>query len=201
MSRPFYLLRHGQTEYNTVRRLQGRCDSPLTELGQAQARNMGEALRHRIGDATGWHLLASPLPRAQHSARLVAEALGLPASTIATDERVIEVGFGDWETCLRTDLVAANPALDAAPDWHFQAPNGETLDQVLARIGDFLADSRLPEKLIVVSHGLYGRLLRGVYTGLDRAGILSGEMPQDAFFHLSGGRIERIDCAMAESAS
>ncbi|GLS06146.1 histidine phosphatase [Chitiniphilus shinanonensis] len=199
MSRPFYLLRHGQTEYNTLRRLQGRCDSPLTELGQAQARNMGEALRRRIGDAAGWRLLASPLPRAQHSARLVAEALGLPAGAIATDERVIEVGFGDWETCLRADLVAADPSLDTALDWHFRSPNGESLDAVLARIDDFLADTALPERLIVVSHGLFGRLLRGVYAGLDRAGILSGDMPQDAFFHLSGGRIERIDCAMAET--
>ncbi|HSC81369.1 MAG TPA: histidine phosphatase family protein, partial [Chitinolyticbacter sp.] len=38
MSRTLYLLRHGQTEYNRDRRLQGQCDSPLTELGIAQAR-------------------------------------------------------------------------------------------------------------------------------------------------------------------
>ncbi|BCL77073.1 histidine phosphatase [Jeongeupia sp. HS-3] len=194
MSRTIYLLRHGQTEFNTVRRLQGRSDSPLTATGRAQARAMGEALLAEIGSADGWTMLASPLPRAQASARLVAAELGLPEAAIGSDERVIEVGFGDWEMQLRADLVAQYPVLETAPDWHFHSPNGETFAEVRARIDAFLADTTLPQKLIVVSHGLFGRLLRAVYAGIDGDALFSGEMPQDAFFRLHNGDVTRIDC-------
>ncbi|UXY13643.1 histidine phosphatase family protein [Chitiniphilus purpureus] len=194
MSRTLYLLRHGQTEYNVVRRLQGRCDSALTTLGQAQARAMGEALRRELGDAQGWQMRVSPLLRAQCSARLVAQALGLPETALQLDERLVEVGFGDWEAQLRADLIARHPHLDQAPDWHFHAPNGEALAAVLARIDDFLADPALPARLIVVSHGLFGRLLRHRYSGAEERLRFSGEMPQDAFFRLADGGVTRIDC-------
>ncbi|MBM3115826.1 histidine phosphatase family protein [Jeongeupia naejangsanensis] len=195
MSRTIYLLRHGQTEFNTVRRLQGRCDSPLTALGQEQASAMGEALRAELGSAEGWAMRVSPLPRAQASAARVAAALGLPATAMTTDERIIEVGFGDWEQQLRADLVAQHPVLETAPDWHFHSPNGEKLDEVLARIDAFLCDASLPQKLIVVSHGLFGRLLRARYLGLQGDALFTGEMPQDAFYRLHGGDVARIDCA------
>ncbi|AOY01180.1 histidine phosphatase family protein [Jeongeupia sp. USM3] len=195
MSRTIYLLRHGQTEFNTVRRLQGRCDSPLTALGREQAQAMGEALKDEIGSIDGWAMRVSPLARAQASAALVAAALGLPAAAMTTDERIIEVGFGDWEQQLREDLVTQRPELETAPDWHFHSPNGEQLADVLARIDAFLADPALPQRLIVVSHGLFGRLLRARYLGLSGDALFSGEMPQDAFFRLAGGEVTRITCA------
>ncbi|WP_432722663.1 histidine phosphatase family protein [Jeongeupia wiesaeckerbachi] len=199
MSRTIYLLRHGQTEFNTVRRLQGRCDSPLTAIGREQAGAMGAALRAEIGStgvsAAGWAMRVSPLPRAQASAALVAAALGLPAAAMTTDERIVEVGFGDWEKQLREDLVAQHPALETAPDWHFHSPNGEKLADVLARIDALLSDPALPQRLILVSHGLFGRLLRARYLRLSGDALFSGEMPQDAFYRLEGGEVTRIDCA------
>jgi hypothetical protein len=79
-----YLLRHGQTEYNTERRIQGRCDSPLTELGRKQAAAMGETLRGLIAGADDFAVVSSPLPRAYSSAELVAEESGIAGASSPT---------------------------------------------------------------------------------------------------------------------
>src|SRR5689334_8295809 len=71
-----YLVRHGQTEFNVARRYQGQGDSPLTLLGQMQAKRMGERLAGLVGDPTGWRIVSSPLGRAVATAKIIARALG-----------------------------------------------------------------------------------------------------------------------------
>jgi probable phosphoglycerate mutase len=92
----FYLLRHGQTEFNIQKRLQGGSDSPLTSVGVQQARNLGLALRKVIGNSDGWILDSSPLPRARATAAIVREAFG-PALPLRFDDRLREVSLGSWE--------------------------------------------------------------------------------------------------------
>ncbi|XZG69111.1 histidine phosphatase family protein [Chitinibacteraceae bacterium HSL-7] len=197
MTRTIYLLRHGQTQFNAERRLQGHCDSPLTGLGQAQAREMGRALHAELGRHPSYHMVSSPLPRACATARLVAAELGRQEAPIPTDPRLIEVAFGAWETLQVPELHRAHPELATRPDWHFAAPGGESYRAVRERIDDFLSDDTLPACLVVVSHGLLGRIVRGVYAGMDEAALWAQDMPQDAFFRLLQGRIERIECADA----
>jgi broad specificity phosphatase PhoE len=56
-----------------------------------------------------------------------------------------------------------------------------------------------PERrLIVVSHGIAGRLLRGAYGGLSREETLAQDVPQDALYRLSAGQIDRLDCEPVE---
>jgi probable phosphoglycerate mutase len=62
------LVRHGETEWNRERRIQGRLDSPLTERGVAQARAMGRLVAS-LPDATSARIVASPLGRAQQPQR------------------------------------------------------------------------------------------------------------------------------------
>src|SRR5206468_11831561 len=71
-----YLVRHGQTEFNRERRIQGHVDSPLTELGVRQARAVGWLLRDLIRDPAGWRVVSSPLGRAASTAEIVAWMLG-----------------------------------------------------------------------------------------------------------------------------
>ncbi|WP_157314450.1 histidine phosphatase family protein [Chitinibacter sp. GC72] len=197
MSRTIYLLRHGQTELNAERRMQGHCDSPLTELGQAQARAMGAALRRQLGDdARDWHMIASPLGRAMQTARLVCEELALPAEVIQAEPRLIEVAFGEWEAAPVEQLHAEIPVLATQPNWHFNAPNCEPYEAVLARIEHWLADPQLPHQLIVVAHGLLGKILRGVYAGLDFDALWAQDMPQEAFYKLHNRELLRIECTL-----
>ncbi|WP_255989628.1 histidine phosphatase family protein [Chitinolyticbacter albus] len=201
MSRTLYLLRHGQTEYNRDRRLQGQCDSPLTELGIEQARAMGATLRRELGDTNSWQVWASPLGRAMQTARLVSDQLGLAPDAVRAEPRLVEVGLGDWETMHVPTLHAVQPELATRPDWLFSAPGGESYADVAARVMDFLDDAERPERLIVIAHGMLGRVLRGIYLGLEPAAMWQQDMPQDALFHLHGGQVGRIACVADEAAS
>jgi probable phosphoglycerate mutase len=191
-----YLVRHGQTHFNAERRQQGHMDSPLTTLGRAQAAAAGRLLRDLVGKPDGWRLIASPLGRAQDTADVIGQALGLP---IETDPRVIEVSFGEWDGRLRDELAAEHPETFGRGDWQFAAPGGESFESVEARVGAWLAG--LPpepeRKVIVVSHGGSGRVVRGAYLGLSRAETWAQDVPQDAVFRLASGAVERIDCEVA----
>jgi probable phosphoglycerate mutase len=195
MPRTLYLLRHGQTRYNAELRLQGRCNSDLTAKGEAQATAMGARLRDLLDDAARWTLYASPLGRARQTAHLVCQQLGLDGERIVWDERLVELDMGEWESHRVSELLAAHPKLDLEqPDWYLQAPGGEGFQGIQRRARAWLQDERIAERAIVVSHGLFGAMLRGVYADLDYTTTWSQELPQDAFFKLSGGRIERVPC-------
>jgi broad specificity phosphatase PhoE len=193
-----YLLRHGQTAFNREGRLQGHVDSPLTELGEAQARAAGATLRGLIGDLSGWSLVSSPLGRARRTAELVGEALGRMAPV--AEPRLIELSFGDWDGGLRADLEARHPEAFGETGWAFRAPLGESFEAASGRMADWLA-SLPPEgerRVIAVTHGVAGRVLRGVYAGLTRAETVVQPVPQDAVYRLSGGQIQRFECALPE---
>ena len=85
---PFLYLRHGETDWNAAGRAQGRSDIPLNALGRAQAEQAGSLLR---GQPVA-RVVASPLARADETARIVARAIGI--ATIAQDEGLREVSFG-----------------------------------------------------------------------------------------------------------
>lgn len=101
-----YLLRHGQTEFNAERRIQGRCDSPLTALGRAQARGFGELLADQLGPDNHIPIISSPLGRAVETAGIVREHSGLQ-SPLQTDARLQEIGCGSWEKRSRDMLAKA----------------------------------------------------------------------------------------------
>jgi broad specificity phosphatase PhoE len=189
-----YLIRHGRTAFNAEGRYQGHCDSPLTPLGLEQAAANGALLKSLIGDPAGWRLEASPLGRAMHTAQIIAEVAGLAPPT--PDDRLREVGMGSWDGLTEEDISLAYP--DAAKgatryDIFFRSPDGEGFEALRARLkswlDEVLADGR---PRIAVSHGVAGRLLRGLYAGLDREVMLKLPAPQDAVFRLADGRIEQI---------
>jgi broad specificity phosphatase PhoE len=189
-----YLVRHGQTEFNRERRIQGHVDSPLTELGVRQARAVGGLLADLIRERRGWRIVSSPLGRAHATARLIAERLdGLP---IELDDRLKEMSWGANDGRLRAELEAAHPETFGRTGWAFDAATGETYEDVSARVGDWLAG--LPpepeRRIIAVSHGISGRVLRGLYAGLDRDTAGQQDVPQDAVYLLQHGGVGRIDC-------
>ncbi len=89
-----YLVRHGQTEYNVARLIQGRCDSPLTDKGLEQARTAASWLRGQgaVPDA----VVSSPLGRAMKTAELLAEGVGFRGA-VEPEPRIIERSYGTFE--------------------------------------------------------------------------------------------------------
>lgn len=191
-----YLCRHGETFHNREGRLQGRAESDLTPLGRAQAAAMGELLFDLVrGDPSAdWRIIASPLRRARDTAETIGARLGLP---VATDDRLVEIDVGEWSNRLREAVRGENPHLAGDDAWGFHAPGGETYEAMMARLTHWLDEQAAePERrLIVVSHGVAGRLLRGAYAGLSKADTLRQDIPQDAIYRLWSGQIDRFDCA------
>jgi broad specificity phosphatase PhoE len=189
-----WLVRHGQTAFNAEGRIQGAKDSALTTLGEEQGRRLGQLLG-RIAPKDA-RLIASPLGRTQHTARLIREHGGF-ASPIETDPRLAEISLGDWDGMLKDDIREIAPAYDAGPSrwsWFFNSPGGEGYDALAARLGSWLADAACANHpIIAISHGVSGRILRGLFAQLPRDQTLKLDIPQDACFHLRDGRIDRVD--------
>ena len=197
-----YLCRHGQTFHNREGRMQGQTESDLTPLGRAQAAAMGDLLFDLIkrDPPAEWRIVASPLRRARHTAETIGAKLGLP---VEFEDRLLEISVGDWSNRLRDEVKRENPTLLTDPEWAFKSPGGESYEAIMGRVSGWLAE-QAPEperRLIVVSHGIAGWMLRGAYAGLSREQVISLDTPQDAIFRLSNGQVDRLACApVAEPA-
>lgn len=193
-----YLVRHGQTEFNRERRIQGHVDSALTALGVRQAQASGALLADLIrAPEDGWRIVSSPLGRAHDTARIIGGRLGLP---VEVDDRLKEMSWGTYDGMLRSDFDARHPEMANTKRWAFEVSDGEQYADVAARVRDWLAG--LPpepqRRIIAVSHGITGQVLRALYAELDPDHAGQDGAPQDAIFLLENGAIGRIDCEPVE---
>jgi broad specificity phosphatase PhoE len=193
-----FLVRHGETEWNRVRRYQGWGDSPLTARGVAQAEAIGRRLC-TLREAEAAEIVASPIGRTRRTAEIIrgqitAGGLGRAAS-LRFDERLREISIGAWDGLDRDEIAALSPGIfdgDGRHEWYFRTPDGETYDDFAARIAAWLAEQE-GRSVIAVTHGIVTRVMRGLYAGLPRATALSLPVPQDRIFHLAGGTIAEIE--------
>lgn len=131
------LLRHGQTQWNLIKRVQGRMDSHLTQLGKSQALRQGEILFNQK-DTVNRTVFCSPTGRVRETAELIFQKNKLKCEY---DERLVEISVGDWEGQLQSDIQLSNPALFlTAPAYlslYGAAPNGEGVEGLRNRCIDF----------------------------------------------------------------
>ena len=123
------LIRHAQTAWNREKRLQGRRDSPLGEIGTRQARAWGKALAAFPWDAC----VASPQGRALDTARAVCRELAIP---LETEDLLREQDWGAWEGRTLASVRADCPdelARRTRAGWDFRPPGGESRREVLGR--------------------------------------------------------------------
>jgi broad specificity phosphatase PhoE len=189
------LVRHGETEWNRSRRYQGWSDSPLTEQGVAQAEAIGRLLSS-LPEARSAELVASPIGRARRTAEIIRHCLGR-GEPLRVDDRLRELSFGSWDGLTRAEIAALRPGAfddEQRHEWYFAPPDGETYEVFAGRIGAWLAEAG-DRLLIVVTHGVVTRILRGLYAGLPRAKAMRLPVPQDRIYRLAGGAIEEIAVA------
>lgn len=188
------LVRHGETHWNRQKRIQGHGDSPLTLKGIEQAKAYGRVIKDLIGDGTGWRLLSSPLPRCVQTAAILSEGAGLDFAAIELDGRLKEISTGHWSGRLKAEMQPEDLSGAGTDSWFFRCPGGESYPHFAARLAAWLAERQAGEKLVVVSHGVAGRVLRGLHLAEDPDQALAGDSPQDAVFYLRPGSAERIGC-------
>jgi broad specificity phosphatase PhoE len=194
-----FLIRHGETEFNVQRRMQGRFDSPLTPTGVAQAEAIGDHLRSLMEGTDGWIIESSPLRRTVATAEIIRRRTGI-SSDVIMDDRLREVSMGSWDGLLREEIEerwpgALGPSLRES--WVRACPDGETIDAVMARLSDWLRSHAERPNRLVVSHGISGSLIRGIYARLPQEEMLRLLAPQDSFYQLYGGTIQHIRCTVA----
>ena len=159
-----YLVRHGQSEWNRIGRIQGRSESPLTDLGREQAAALGRMLRAVLPDP-GLDIVASPLARAFETAEIIAGELGRTADEVRADRRINDFDVGVLAGYPGWDAVAADhpelARLRLEDPIRFQPPGGESGADVLARARDFLAEREaVGRDTLVVCHGVINKFIR-----------------------------------------
>ena len=149
-----YLLRHGQTEFNVKKLVQGRCDSPLTDLGRKQAGMAAAWLKSH--DVVPDKVVSSPLGRAMDTAQLVATELLGPDAAVEPCEGIIERCYGTFEEgphdALPTDVW--DPGEDLAP---FGGEGSRALQERMVGTLTNLMGAEGIETLLAVSHGSASR--------------------------------------------
>lgn len=149
-----YLLRHGQTEFNVKKLVQGRCDSPLTDLGRKQAGMAAAWLKSH--DVVPDKVVSSPLGRAMDTAQLVATELLGPDAAVEPCEGIIERCYGTFEEgphdALPTDVW--DPGEDLIP---FGGEGSQALQERMVDTLTNIMGADGIETLLAVSHGSASR--------------------------------------------
>jgi len=159
-----YYIRHGETAWNVLGRLQGTQDIPLNDLGRRQAARAGAILGDllaRDGCDQAWpSFVASPLGRARATMELVRGALHLPPHDYAIDARLREIAYGTWEGSTLAEAQIADPLLFGqrqSEKWTVSAPGGESYIDVERRVRDWYGELRTDT--VAVAHGGTARAL------------------------------------------
>lgn len=148
MTTALFIVRHGESTWNALRRWQGRADPPLSELGEAQARSAGEALE-MLGPLDG--VVTSSLRRARRTGELIAEVAGLALADAVAD--LSERSAGRWEGLTRDEIDELFPGFLSSgdrPDGY--EPDASVVARALAAL-EVIAAARPGRRLLVVSHG------------------------------------------------
>jgi probable phosphoglycerate mutase len=160
----FYFVRHGETDWNAERRLQGQLDIPLNEVGRLQSAQCGSTLRSLIRARrkvpADFAFFASPLSRARETMEILRGGLDLPREGYAIEPRLAELSFGRWEGLTYAEVRALDHwalAVRERDKWNFTPPEGESYAELLVRVRAWHAGVK--GDIIVAAHGGVARVL------------------------------------------
>jgi probable phosphoglycerate mutase len=192
-----YYVRHGLTDWNVAGRLQGHRDVPLNDIGRAQALQCASLLgdlferdRHAAGS---FGYVSSPLVRARETMEIMRAALGLDATAYITDERLTEIGFGEWEGLTYDEVMQCEPNVveqREADKWLFRPPGGENYQQVAQRVGAWYA--ALARDTVVCAHGGTGRALIAVLDVVPPDRAVHHSIDQGVVYVFEGNSLARF---------
>ena len=188
------VIRHGETQWNTVGRLQGHKDTPLTHEGVCQAQAVGVNLADRIASHQNIKFWCSPLPRALQTASILSDIWTVPFEAFTKHPLLKERCYGTWEGRTLEEVKKSQPdefqAQDADP-LGYAMPEGESRNDLNGRINQWLSElSAFDQNVthVVVTHSGSLRALRAIYTKASIETMLAYCEPQTASFILCDGQ-------------
>jgi broad specificity phosphatase PhoE len=183
-----YFVRHGETDWNAVARLQGQRDIPLNARGRNQAAEAGRKLLALVPDAGSLDYLASPLSRTRETMERLRGAMDLPPDEYRTDNRLVELTFGSWEGQTWREVRGRAAALATAREkdkWNFVPPGGESYAMLLERVRPAIHDILRPT--VLVSHGGVARALLVELCGMSEREATRADIWQGRILVFEGG--------------
>lgn len=161
MAAQLYFTRHGQTVWNVENKICGATDSPLTEMGRRQARELGRKI---VAEGLPIDkILCSPLSRAADTARCIAEETGLP---LTAEPRLTEQNFGRFEGTPRDGKEFSTAKANFVESFD----GGESMLRVAARIYSLLDELRgADETCLLVAHNGIARVVNSYFYDMTNA--------------------------------
>jgi len=178
-----YFVRHGQTEWNAIARMQGQWNSNLNERGRGHADVNGQLLKTLGIEA----LFVSPLDRTKQTAEIINQYLKLEPTF---DDRIMEWDCGDWSGEMYADIrvkwQTQWQALEA-DRFNYRAPNGENYPDMFERSSPFVEELLTTEhnSIAVVSHGMIGKVMVAYLMGYEPSQTLAIHQDNDLVFRVS----------------
>ena len=160
------LIRHGETEWNSQKRMQGHSNSDLSEVGRGQIQELGELMKNVSFD----HIYSSDSLRARQTAEAITQYSG---HTLQFDQRIREKNLGVFEGLTSTEAKERHPEiyrLFKTAGANYVIDEGESTQQLLERALEFIEEIRLrhpQERVVMVTHGGVVRVLMKHALGLS----------------------------------
>lgn len=191
-----YYVRHGETDYNVEGRLQGQHETSLNARGREQAKFCGRLLRdlfarqrRRIDD---YAYVSSPLLRARQTMEIIRATLGLDPVAYGLDDRLKEIGYGEWEGWTLGEILARDPHVLERREqdkWGFEPPGGESYRAVARRVGSWYAG--IARDTVVAAHAGIARALMANLNILPEAEAAHPEIAHGVVYVFAGGTMMR----------
>ena len=192
-----YYVRHGETDFNSEGRLQGRRDTVLNAHGRRQAAECGVLLHdlfvrdhRRPGD---FEYVSSPLKRARETMEILRATLGLEPHDYEIDARLVEIAYGEWEGLTLPEIDARNASILTQRErdkWDFAPPGGESYRQLATRIDDWYRS--LTRDTVVAAHGGGVRALMALFKVVTEEQATHAQIEQGIVYVFADGRFSRF---------
>ena len=191
----FNFVRHGETDWNAERRLQGQLDIPLNDVGRRQSEQCGSTLRGLIAARrkapADFAFISSPLSRACETMEILRSGLDLPRDGYAIEPRLAELSFGRWEGLTYAEVRALDGAVLAVRErdkWNFTTPDGESYAGLLARVRAWHAGVK--GDIIVAAHGGVARALMVLFGVRTPEDAPLGDVGQGVVYEFGPGMMK-----------
>ena len=193
-----YIIRHGETDWNKVKRIQGQTDIPLNAYGEELARITAEGLK----DVQFDYIFSSPLIRAYKTAEILRGSRNVE---ILTDERLKEMDFGTYEGTTKDERPedCALGTFFKHPEDYFPDNNAETIDSIVKRAGAFLDEKIYPLEavnpnfnILIAGHGALNKALMTALIHLERKDYWGGAVQKNcsiAIYDIKGGKATLLE--------
>ncbi|MFD0771427.1 phosphoserine phosphatase 1 [Bacillus sp. CGMCC 1.60114] len=179
MKTMLYITRHGETEWNVEKRMQGRKNSNLTETGMLQAKQLGKRMKDMPLDV----IYSSPSERAMHTAQLIKGDRDIP---IVANEHLYEIDMGVWEGDTQVKIQEKYPKeLDLfwnAPH-RYESKSGESFYEARERVLKgltYILQKHKGENVLIVSHAITSLLMMGHFEQRPLENIWNGSFMHSA---------------------